>query len=107
MNDKKLWVAGILALSVVGGASTWALLPAHAGQNHDDRALLGQAEIVPLEDIITEARRQRPGRVLEAELEDEQGTLAYEVKILDEEGRLWELEFDAANGKLLEEEREH
>jgi uncharacterized membrane protein YkoI len=44
--------------------------------------------------------------VLETELEEKGGELVYEVEILDDNGEVWEMKFDARSGALLEEEQE-
>jgi uncharacterized membrane protein YkoI len=40
--------------------------------------------------------------VLEVELEEEQGHYIYEIELLDARGRVWNLEFDARTGRLVE-----
>jgi uncharacterized membrane protein YkoI len=70
------------------------------------RGMVGQGDILPLEQILQNARQHRAGRVLEIELEDKSGELVYEVEILDDNGEVWEMKFDARSGALLEEEQE-
>ena len=56
---------------------------------------------LPLEVILDKARAVRPGRVLGVEVEDgAQGPL-YEVELLDPQGRMWELFFDARTGEQV------
>ncbi|WP_328986930.1 PepSY domain-containing protein [Thiorhodovibrio winogradskyi] len=73
------------------------------------RTLTEQGRILPLEQLITEARKRKPGILIEAELdwEPEQGITIYELLMLGADGELWELEFDALTGELLELELEH
>lgn len=85
------------------------LLPLSQGHADDqDQALeLREAgKILPLEKILEISRKQIPGRVLEVELEREDGLLIYELEILDEQGRVWEIEIDARNGKIIKRERD-
>ncbi len=63
-------------------------------------------EILPLEDILAISRQQIDGHILEVELEQERGRMIYEIEILDHQGRVWELEFDAASGEILKQEQE-
>jgi uncharacterized membrane protein YkoI len=42
-----------------------------------------------------------PGKVIEVELEVEDGVLVYDLKILAKDGRLVEVEVDAATSKVL------
>ena len=84
-----------------------ALLPplaAHAEDKNDpdhDRALKlrERGDIVPLEGVVRQAREIQPGTIIEVELEEEHKRLLYEVEVLDAQGVVWELEFDARTGK--------
>lgn len=73
------------------------------------RALTERGDIVPLETLIAEARARKPGTLIEAELDWEPrlGVAVYELLMLGQDGELWEIEFDARTGELLEVEREH
>ncbi len=71
----------------------------------DDDALrlLMQADnVLPLEVIIEKAKDIQQGRLLEVEVYLRQGEFLYEVEILDNRGRVWELYFDAKSGDLVE-----
>lgn len=72
----------------------------------DIRRMRQRGDILPLETILERARRQRPGRVLETALEREHGRYLYSIEMLDDDGRVWELELDAVTGDLLEDRRE-
>ncbi len=73
-----------------------------------DRALqLREAgEILSLEKILSINEKQIEGHILEVELERENGTLIYELEILDSKGRVWELKIDATNGQIIKRELE-
>lgn len=58
-------------------------------------------EILPLGDILKEARQAYPGELIEAELEDEHGELVYKLVILSSDGRVLKLYYKAQSGKLL------
>ena len=76
-------------------------------RDHDDALQLReQGAIVPLEDIVRAATAQRPGRVVEVELERKGAAHVYEIEILDAGGEVWELKYDARTGALLGEETE-
>lgn len=66
------------------------------------RMLRESGKILPLETIIEKAKTYRKGQVIDTELERDDDMLVYEIEILDEQGRVWELEFDATNADLLE-----
>lgn len=75
--------------------------------DQDEARLLRNAgDILPLETILQQARSAHPGKVIEVELERKHGRLIYEMEILDEQGVVWEMKFDAGNGDILEEERD-
>jgi len=63
-------------------------------------------KIIPLEDLIKQVRRDYPGRIIEIELEDEDGRYVYELELVDENGVVWELEVDASTGQVLKYEQD-
>lgn len=65
------------------------------------RAALAAGEVRPLADLLAEVERRYAGRVLEAELDREDGRWVYEIKLLPASGRVFELHLDAATGALL------
>ncbi len=93
----------LLALLLPFPAST-----ATADEDHVmARKLLESGQILSLEKIMEHARRHKVGDILETELENKRGRYIYEVELLDSAGQVWELELDAASGKLISVEREH
>ena len=80
-----------------------------AGRAGDDnlslqaiRALRDNGAIVDLGTILQDARRRYAGgRLVEAELEREDGSYIYEIEFLDHAGELRELYYDATTGELL------
>jgi uncharacterized membrane protein YkoI len=76
-------------------------------RDHDEvRNLQQQGDILSLEQILQNARQHREGRVLETELARERDDYVYEVEMVDKDGVVWEMKFDARSGELLETERE-
>lgn len=65
------------------------------------RKLRQQGEILPLAKILTFARLQKKGEVLDTELEKKHGRYIYEVEILDVKGQVWEVKLDAKTGQLV------
>ena len=83
-----------------------ALAPAQArargAQDHDRaRRALEAGEILPLRTILERVAVEHPGRVLEVELEREDGRWVYEIKLLRAGGSLIRLEVDARDGATL------
>lgn len=73
-------------------------------REHDQvRALQQRGDILSLEQILKGARSLPAGRVLESELEQENGRYLYEVELVDDQGRVWEMRFDAKTGEILRE----
>ncbi len=62
---------------------------------------------ITMEEAINTATTQFPGKVIEAELENEDGKAVYEVEIVNTAGETREFEIDAQTGKILSSESEH
>ncbi len=70
--------------------------------SHDRaRRAMEKGEILAIAEILRRIRPQAPGRILDTELEYEHDQWIYEIKFLDPEGRLYELEIAARNGEVL------
>lgn len=66
-----------------------------------------QGQILPLEQVLQVALQRYPGaELLEAELEEEDGVLVYEVELLTAQGVVRELELHAGNAQVLKDEVE-
>jgi len=74
----------------------------------DDAARARQAvregRYVPLATVLDWIEARYHGRVIEVELEEEDGRPTYEIEWLTPQGRVVEFEFDARTGELLERE---
>lgn len=95
----------LLALACLCAGGTLAV---SADESDAERALRlsEQGEIMRLEALLESVRRDFPGRVIDMELDREQGRWVYELELVDPDGRVWELEFDAATAELLGRETE-
>ncbi len=94
---------------LVAALAALLLLAASAAQADDDhrraRELVESGDILPLEKVLQAVTQGRNWRLLEAKLEEEDGRLIYEFELLDESGRVRELEYDARTGAYLDEEK--
>lgn len=100
------------ALLICAALATLALataLPCFAtakpARSDDDRRayeLVRRGEFVALERLLDDALQRVPGKVIDIDLDDDE----YELKVLDADGVIWELEYDARSGRLLELERD-
>ena len=90
----------------VFSAALFALLsgiPVHADDVGPEMAkrLLGEGRIKPLAEILDAVTRQAPGEMLEVELVLDDGRYVYELKLLRPDGKVQEIEADAASGNIL------
>lgn len=101
-----LRVGGLMgALVTALLAALLAVYPAHAGERGDHeraRAALKAGEVLPLHRVLEQVRREHPGDVLEVELERESGRWVYELKLLQPNGALLQLDVDARSGEVIE-----
>ncbi|TCP44178.1 PepSY domain-containing protein [Rhodovulum marinum] len=86
-------------------------VPAGADRDDDrdhDRArdALARGEILPLHTILPGLQDRFGGRLLEVELEREDGRMVYEVELITARGRILEIVVDAATGRVLETEED-
>ncbi len=89
-----------LAASIISGNAL-------ADSDHNEALKLKEAgEILPLEQIIIKARQLHSGHILEIELERENNHYIYELEILDGNGTLWELKYDAKSGDFINSKRD-
>lgn len=65
-------------------------------------AAVASGQILPLAEILERAQARYPGRVIQIELDDDDGRMVYEVELVTTDGRLIELELDAASGDILD-----
>jgi len=70
------------------------------------RELVRQGEIMPLETILAQFPPEEYGKLLDLEVEREHGTVVYEFEFLRADGQIVEIEVDARNGTILEQEIE-
>ena len=59
-----------------------------------------------VESCMKAALEKQPGVVVKLEKKNERGVLLYEFDIVSSDGKEWDLECDAANGKIIEVEQE-
>lgn len=68
--------------------------------------LESDGKVLSLEKIVEKARKIHDGRVIEAEISTEKNTYVYDIEILDEDGVLWDMKFNASSGELIESSKE-
>lgn len=92
------WLAGLM-LGVMLALPTLSL----ANDDHERaRQALLAGEILSLRAVLDAIERDYPGDPIEIEFERDDGRFIYEIKLLQSNGRILELEVDAANGQVLD-----
>jgi len=95
-------LTSIAILSISAG-----LAIGHDGKDKDRESVQAMSAKVTMEEAIQTAKTKFPGRVVEAELESEDGGLVYEVEIVSASGEEQEIEIDAQSGEILGSENEN
>ncbi|MGI0119170.1 PepSY domain-containing protein [Zooshikella sp. RANM57] len=70
------------------------------------RDLQKRGIILPFNHLLGIARQHHSGKLLNAELEYDDGFYEYEFKILDKQGVIWEIEINAQTGEVTEVEED-
>lgn len=60
-----------------------------------------RGEILPLADILSRVAAVQEGRVIEVELEVDDGERIYEVELIAPDGRILEVELNARTGEIM------
>ncbi|MEX1662729.1 PepSY domain-containing protein [uncultured Thioclava sp.] len=71
----------------------------NGGADHDRaRSAVERNEILSLKQISSGIQKQYGGRIIKVELEESDGLYVYKLKLITPQGRVVELEVDAATG---------
>ena len=65
------------------------------------RDSVARGEILPLAEVLRRLQTSHPGRVVEVELEYSDQRLTYEVELVTTDGRLIEVDMNAATGEIV------
>lgn len=103
MRHLNNWLSSRSAVCVACAALlVGCVWPAIADDDHERaRELLREGRILPLSEVVAGVLAKVPGELLEVEFENEEGVHVYELKLLRPDGRVQEVEADAATGKIL------
>lgn len=78
----------------------------HAGEDEEELERLREAvekgQVLPLSTLRTMLLKEFPGEIVKIELDIEDGEFSYEFKVLQSDGRLIEVELDAASGQVID-----
>jgi uncharacterized membrane protein YkoI len=90
---------GLISLVVL--TNLFLTTPSAPADYEEVYRLRREGKILPLSTIIARGQAIHRGRLLEAEIERSHGRYIYEIVIGGENGRFYELYFDATTGELL------
>lgn len=58
-------------------------------------------KVLPLEELLARHRAKIPGRLLDIEVEQENGRIVYELETVDDRGHVYKVYLDARSGEWL------
>ena len=93
-------------MPLLAAALLMAAAPAAQARDHDEhrrdevRRAVESGEIKSLADILAAVRGKLPGEVAGVEIEHDDGRWRYEFRVVDDKGRLYEVQIDARSGKI-------
>ena len=87
-----------LALMCVLSAPVWA---DDRSDHNQARAAMESGQVLPLKTVLDQLERQRPGKVLEVELERKGNGWVYEIKQLEAGGQLVRIKLDARTAQII------
>jgi len=91
----------LLATALLMAAAPVAMARDHDEYRRDEvRRAVEAGEIKSLADILKTVRRKLPGEVAGVEIERAHGRWRYEFRVVDGEGRLYEVYIDARSGEI-------
>ncbi|MCM2456552.1 peptidase [Rhizobium sp. CG4] len=66
------------------------------------RDAVKRGDVLPLSVLQEKLRISYPGDIIKVELDEDDGRFIYEFKVLQANGRLYEIEMDAKDGTILD-----
>lgn len=102
-SGKRISYGGVVA-ALCCGLLVLAAGPVAAGDDDHEiaRRALEAGEVLPLRTVLDIVEKQYPGQVVEVEFEHDDGEFQYEIKVLQQGGRLVTLDLDARTGEIVE-----
>jgi len=100
---------GFLFLALVVGTTDSALLFADDSDDLADHVLqwVKEGKVIPFETLMRRYGKRLDGRLLDLEVERENGRIIYEMEIMRADSVVYEIKIDAQSGEWLTEEVEH
>lgn len=90
-----------LLVLAVGATAGGALYADDHGDHELARQALERGQVLPLRTVLEKIEREYQGQVLKVEFEHDDGRFIYEIRLLQNDGRLAKLDVDAVDGRVL------
>lgn len=90
--------------ALVAGTISYPVMASEELGQAEIRELVRQGEILSLDTILAGLPSKQYGKLLDLEVGRDHGTIVYEFEFLRADGRVIEIEVDAATGTILEQE---
>ena len=92
------------ALAVAAATAGTAAQAAERGHGDHDlaRQALERGQVLPLRTVLEKVEREYQGQVLKVEFEHDDGRFIYEIRLLQQDGRMAKLKIDAVDGRVLQ-----
>ncbi|QJY35035.1 peptidase [Diaphorobacter sp. JS3050] len=93
-----------MALAVAAATAGTAAQAAERGHGDHDlaRQALERGQVLPLRTVLEKVEREYQGQVLKVEFEHDDGRFLYEIRLLQQDGRMAKLKIDAVDGRVLQ-----
>ena len=94
----------LMALAVAAATAGTAAQAAERGHGDHDlaRQALERGQVLPLRTVLEKVEREYQGQVLKVEFELDDGRFLYEIRLLQQDGRMAKLKIDAVDGRVLQ-----
>ncbi|MDU7586558.1 MAG: PepSY domain-containing protein [Acidovorax sp.] len=94
----------LMALAVAAATAGTAAQAAERGHGDHDlaRQALERGQVLPLRTVLEKVEREYQGQVLKVEFEHDDGRFLYEIRLLQQDGRMAKLKIDAVDGRVLQ-----
>lgn len=94
---RRLALLGLLACALGTGGTLRA-----DERDHDlARQALEQGQVLPLRGVLDKVEREYQGQVLKIEFEHDDGRFIYEIRLLQDDGRMAKLKVNAVDGQVI------
>lgn len=102
MNLWSTRLTGLATCLLLAAAGAAPALGSERDDHNLARAAMESGQVLPLKTVLAQLERERPGTVLEVELERKASGWVYEIKQLEAGGQLARIKLDARTAQILD-----